>query len=259
MVLRLLALCILIASGTARAQNLPPNAAERPAAAELQHTEVIGAFEADSLGNRSLYLDSTFAPFGGIDQSGFRFRATMDADWYRFVASENPRIIGTGRDVEGGLLAGYEVSFSNFNITGLLGPAFGEIVNEGEITQRFGAQAAIETYATPTDWTVAAASVSYSTIANYLQVQAKAGVKIWGDAYLGPDAKFAWQRILPFQVGFPTTLPVSSQPSVFYTHLGAQISAAKIGPVSIGVSGGWAFSEQLGSGYYGGANLYLPF
>jgi hypothetical protein len=204
-------------------------------------------------------VDGTFAPFSGIDQSGIRFRAAMDADWYRFVENENPRILGSGHDIEAGLLGGYQVSFSEFSITGLLGPAFGEIFNAGETTQRWGLQAVIETYATPTDSTMAAASVSYSTIANYLDVQAKAGVKFFGDAYLGPDAKFAWQRILPFQVGFPTTLPGSSQPTIFYMHLGVHISALKIGPVSVGVSGGWAFSEQLGSGYYGGANLYLPF
>ena len=42
-------------------------------------------------------------------------------------------------------------------------------------------------------------------------------------------------------------------------HLGAQVSALNIGPVLIGVAGGWAHDRQLGSGYYGNVSLYRPF
>jgi hypothetical protein len=118
--------------------------------------------------------------------------------------------------------------------------------------------------ATPTDWSMASGFVSYSTIGNYLQVQAKAGVKIFGGVYFGPEAKFSWQKILPFQVDFftpavVTATPVSSQTSINMTRLGAHLSALNIGPVAIGISGGWAHSQQLGSGYYGSASLYVPF
>src|SRR5262249_60672183 len=135
---------------------------------------------------------------------------------------------------EGGVLAGYAFAVPGFGVTWLVGPAFGETVNTGTVTDRWGAKASIEMYATPTDLTMASASVSYSTVANYLQVQSKAGLKIFGDLYFGPEAKFAWQQILPFQVNFSSTAivataPVSSQQRVATVRVGAHLSAFNIG------------------------------
>ena len=262
--LEVLVLCLLVSIGAAHAQYLPPpNAAQSPIIIEPQHIAVNSSFDADSLGNRSAYVDGTFAPFG-IYESGVRFRLTGDASWYRFLASEDPRIFATGHSLEGGLLAGYGVSLPRFRITGLVGPAFGQTVNPGVITDRWGVKAVIEMYARPTDWTMASGSVSYSTIANELQVQTKAGIKIFEDVYFGPEAKFTWRELLPWQTNisppFVTFTSVDSpQTSIATMHLGAHISALNIGPVLIGVSGGWAHDRQLGSGYYGSASLYLPF
>ncbi len=253
--LRVLVPVVLIISiGTARAQYLPPaNAAESPFIIEPQHIAVVSSFDADSIGNRSAYVDGTFAPFSGIYESGIRVRATGNASGYRYLISDDPRILGTGRYLEGGLLAGYGVWLPRFSVTGLVGPTFGEIVNQGVTTDKWGAKAVIEMYARPTDWTMASSSVSYSTIANKLQVEAKAGLKIYGDVYFGPEAKFAWQQIIPWQINFFSTSSIST------LRLGAHVSALNIGPVLIGVSGGWAHDRQLGSGYYGSASLYLPF
>jgi hypothetical protein len=251
--------------GTARAQYLPPpNAAESPIIIEPQHIAVVSSFDADSIGNRSAYVDGTFAPFSGIYESGIRVRATGSASDYRYLLSDDPRILGTGRYLEGGLLAGYGVWLPRFSLTGLVGPTFGDIVNQGVTTDKWGAKAVIEMNARPTDWTMASGSVSYSTIANKLQAEAKAGLKIYGDVYFGPEAKFTWQQIFPWQISFftpsiVTTTPVSPQTSIATMRLGAHVSALNIGPVLIGVSGGWAHDRQLGSGYYGSANLYLPF
>src|SRR5439155_2587327 len=89
-----------------------------------------------------------------------------------------------------------------FGVNWLVGPAFGESVNEGVVTDRWGAKALIEMYARPTNLTMASGSVAYSTIANNLQAQAKVGIRIFGDVYFGPEAKFTWQRILPFRIIF---------------------------------------------------------
>jgi hypothetical protein len=258
--------CLLLSIGTAHAQNASGSAAvasQGPAIIQTQHVELSSSFDADSIGDRSANVEATFAPFGN-DESGVRFRATGDADWYRFVASQDPRVIGEGHDIQGGLLAGYGVALPRFSLTGLVGPAFGQIVNQDVRTDRWGVQAVVDMYSTPTDWSMASASVSYVTIANYLQVQAKAGVKIFGGVYFGPEAKFSWQQILPFQLNFftpavVTATSVSSQTSISMMRLGAHLSALNIGPVAIGVSGGWAHSQQLGSGYYGSANIYVPF
>ena len=151
-----------------------------------------------------------------------------------------------------------------FSFTWLVGPAFGEGVNEGVVKDQWGAKAVIEINARPTDVTMASGSVTYSTIGNNLKVQAKTGLKIYRDIYIGPEAKFTWQQILPWQVNFSsssfsTTAPVSQQTAVASMHLGAHVSALSVGPVLIGLSGGWAHDRQLGSGYYGGVSLYQPF
>ena len=250
---------------TARAQYLPPpNAAEGPIFIQPSHVSGTSSFDANSLGNRNAYIDGTFAPFSGIYESGLRLRLTGTASWYQFVTSEDPRTLGSGRYLEGALLVGYGVWLPRFSFTWLVGPAFGEGVNEGVIKDQWGAKAVIEMNARPTDLTMASGSVTYSTIGNNLKVQAKTGLKIYRDIYVGPEAKFTWQQILPWQVNFSssafsTTTPVSPQAAVASMHLGAHVSALSVGPVLIGVSGGWAHDRQLGSGYYGGVTLYQPF
>jgi hypothetical protein len=248
---------------TARAQYLPPNAVDRPVILAPQYAAVSSYFDADSLGNRTAYVDSTFAPFG-IYESGGRLRLTGNASWYRFVTNEDPRTLGSGRYLEGALLLGYSFWLPGSSFTWLVGPAFAESVNEGVITDRWGVKAMIEMTAKPTELTMASGSVSYSTVANNLQAQVKAGIKIFGDVYFGPEAKFKWQQILPWQVNFSsgaiaTTTPVSPQTNIALIRVGAHLSAVSVGPVLFGISGGWAEDRQLGSGYYGSVSLYLPF
>lgn len=261
--LRILVSVVLIFSAiaTARAQALPTTTAAVTPNIVSPNIGVTSSFDADSLGNRSIYLDSTFAPFGSLYDSGMRFRATGDASWYRFLTSENPRTLAQGHSLEGGLLAGYAASLSGFRITGLIGPVLGRNVYPGVITDRLGAKAVVEMYAKPTDRTMASGSISYSTTTNQLQVQGKAGLKVVGDLYFGPEAKFKWKDILPWQVDFaPMSItPISPQTSVANMYIGAHISAAKVGPLMVGVSAGWANDRQLGSGFYGSASVYIPF
>jgi hypothetical protein len=228
-----------------------------------QHVAASGYVDADSLGNRTIYGDGTFAPFSGIYDSGIRFRVTGDASWYRFLVGDNPRTLGSGRYLEGDFLVGYGLWLSQFNVTGLIGPAFAQIDNLGVITERWGVTASIDINGRPTDWTITSASVKYSTVSNNLQVQAKAGLKISDGVYVGPEAKFQWQQILPVQLNFftssfITSTPVSPETNISYLRLGA-FSAVNVGPVVVGLSGGWAHDHQLGSGYYGTASLYVPF
>jgi hypothetical protein len=256
-----LVVLIIRAIATARAQALPTTTGAITPNIVSPNIAVSSSFDADSLGNRSIYLDGTFAPFGSLYENGMRFRATGDASWYRFLSSENPRTLAQGHSLEGGLLAGYAASLSGFRITGLIGPVVGMNVYPGVITDRLGAKAVVEMYAKPTDWTMASGSISYSTTTNQLQVQGKAGLKVIGDLYFGPEAKFKWKDILPWQVDFaPMSMtPISPQTSVANMYIGAHISTAKIGPLMAGVSAGWANDRQLGSGFYGSASVYIPF
>ncbi len=150
-----------------------------------------------------------------------------------------------------------------FNIVGLVGPAFGEGVNQGVITDRWGAKAVLEMNAKPTDQTMASGSATYSTIGNKFEVQAKTGLKIFGNVYFGPEAKFSWQQILPWQTNISnasiTFTSVQSQTKIATMRVGAHVSAFSIGPLLMGISGGWTHDQQLGNGYYGSAWLYQPF
>src|SRR5262249_34135866 len=242
---------------TARAQYSAPNAAESPPVTEsAEHAAANSSFDADSIGNRNVYLDATFAPFSGIYESGPRFRVMGNASWYRFVTSEDPRTLGSCRSLEGSVLAGYSFAASACSVAWMVRPAFGETVNAGTVTNRWGARASVEMYATPTDLTMTSASLSYSTVTNYLQVQTKAGLKIFGDLYFGPEAKFSWQNILPF---IATTTPVSSQQQIASVRVGAHLSSFNIGQLALSVSGGWAHDRDLGSGYYGSVSFYQAF
>ncbi len=277
--LRVLLSCALMSvGGAALAQDLPPTvvfdpttlAAAPPSTGQPppQHFSVTSYGDADSLGNRTVYADGTIAPFSGIYESGLRFRAMGDVSWYRYVNTESPRTLGSGHYVEGDILAGYGIWLSRFSITGLVGPAFADIVNQGVVTERWGARAAIEMNAKPTDWTMASASVFYSTPTNNVQAQVKTGLKIFEGVYVGPEAKFSWQQLIPVQLSFVTpsvaapsfvtSTPVSAQTAIAKVNVGA-FSAVNVGPVAIGVSGGWVQEQQLGSGFYGSASLYIPF
>src|SRR5204863_7625049 len=107
-------------------------------------------------------------------------RATGNASWYTSPANASPRTIADGRYLECGLLVGYGIFVPGFSMGGYVGPAFGEGVNEGAVTDRWGVKAVFEAYATPTQLTMLSSTVTYSTIANNLQVQAKAGMKLFG-------------------------------------------------------------------------------
>jgi len=251
--------------GTARAQYVPqPNPAEVPVYIQQQHAAFSSYGDADSLGNRNAYVDGTFAPFSGIYESGMRFRLMGNASWYKFVTSDNPQTLGNGRYLEGAFLIGYGLWVPGLNITWLIGPSFAESVSEGAVTDRWGARAALEMYATPTNLTMGSLSVAYSTVTNNLQAQAKLGLKMFGDVYFGPETKFTWQKVFPFQLNFfstsiTTTTPLSPQEHIATIRVGGHISAVSLGSVLFGISGGWAHDRQLGSGYYGSVSFYQPF
>ena len=240
--------CLAGPVGIAAAQDLPPP--ESPAAVEstrIEHFAVDGSAVATSLGDRSVSFNSTFAPFGDINDSGLRIRGTGSASWYRFVTSETPGVLGSGSTLEGGVLAGYQWSLQRLNFMALLGPTVSYGKDDGVTSTHVGVKTVVSSYARPTDQTMAYGSLTYSTIANFLQLQAKAGMKLIGDVYVGPEVNFSWRNVVP------------SFHNVAQLRLGGHISAVTLGPVQVGVAAGWARQPGLGSGYYGSANFYVTF
>ena len=230
----------------ANAIDLPTREASE-SAIKAEHVAVDGSTVVSSLGDRSFDLNGTFSPYGDINDSGLRFRVAGNASWYRFLTADNPRTFGTGHSVEGDLLAGYQISLRRISIIGLIGGAFGESRDQGVSRTSLGAKAVLSMYATPWEKTMAYSSLSYSTIANFLQFQTKGGVQLIGNFYTGPELGFSWRDVTP------------SFSNIAQARVGWHVSAMPFGPVHVGISGGWAHNRDLGSGYYGGLSFYGTF
>jgi hypothetical protein len=238
----------LAASFGARAQDLPPpDNSPIPSASNIQYLAIDSSAGATSFGDRWLDVNGTFALLGGINESGPRLRLNASASWYRFVTNDNPLTYGSGNSIEGSALLGYQVSMRRVSIIGLFGAAHGESHDEGIRSAHWGAKAIVSMYATPSDTTMLYSSVSYSTVANALLIQGKAGVKVMGNYYVGPEVNFSWRDVDP------------SYDNVKVVRIGGHVSGLDFGAVQIGVSAGWAHDRQIGSGYYGGLNLYGAF
>lgn len=231
------------------AQDLPPpeEVLAPVPPTQAQHIAIDGSAVGTSLHGQSLEINGTFAPLTDINETGFRVRLSESASWYRFVTGDNPRTFGSGHTFETGVLAGYQLSYSRVSFLGLVGPTLAESKDAGIAGSHWGVRVVASMYALPTDWSMAFSSVSYSTISNFLQVQSKIGVKFAGDWYVGPEAIFSWRDVVP------------GLENVAQMRLGAHISALKLGPMSLGFSGGWAHEQNLGSGYYAGMNFYVTY
>jgi hypothetical protein len=250
-ILRHFVLLSCVPGNVALAQELPlpqaPEAAPPFVSPAVQKLDIDGSAVATSLGGRSVDFNATFAPFGDINDSGFRARLSGNASWYRFLTGENPATTASGKSLEAGVLAGYQFSSPRISFIGVIGPSFTESNDNGVKSGHWGAKTVVSTYALPSDETMAFGSISYSTVSNFLQVQAKVGIRVVGNFYLGPEAIFSWRNVVP------------GIDNVAEMRLGGHISAVSFGPVQLGVSGGWAEQQNLGSGYYGSVNLYIPY
>jgi hypothetical protein len=245
---------VFIPAQMAHAIDLPfPENPDAPAVAKTQHVAVDGSTVFTSLGDRSLDLNGTFAPWGDINESGFRFRLTGSASWYKFVTGENPQTFGTGHSIEGDILVGYQISMQRVSIIGLVGAAVGESNDQGVSRTYTGAKAVVSMYATPWDNTMAYSSLSYSTVANFLQWQSKVGARLFGAFYIGPEVNFTWRNVAASTPSTPSFNNIAA------TRVGGHISAMTFGPVQVGISAGWAHDRNLGSGYYGGLSFYSSF
>jgi|GEM_PF-4818608 len=237
--------------GVAFAQDLPlPETPETPppsVGAPLKQFGFDGSAVSTSLGGRSVDFNATFAPFGDINDTGFRVRLSGNASWYRFMMGDSPTTIGSGHSLEGGVLAGYQWSLPRISFIGTIGPTFTESIDNGIRSERWGAKTVLSAYALPSDKTMAFGSISYSHPSNFLQVQAKTGMNLTDSFYIGPEAIFSWRDVLP------------SMRNVAEMRLGGHISAVSFGPVQMGVSGGWAHQQSFSSGYYGSVNFYLTY
>jgi hypothetical protein len=205
------------------------------------------SLDTSSLRSGTLDANLTLAPLGGIYDSGMRLRLSAGASWYRYLANDNPREIGSGWNTEASALLGYGLALRRASFVMLVGPSVSEGKNQGIKRSATGAKAVISVYARPTDDSMAYASLTHSTIQSTTRVQAKFGLRSVADTYIGPETSLAWSR---------------DDPRItrdLLRTLGVHVSSMRMGPWYAGVSAGRTRDHDLGYGYYLALGIYGAF
>lgn len=195
----------------------------------------------------SAALVGTVAPFGGLETNGFRMRMIGVLGGYRYDASAAGVGLVTGNQVGGSLLMGYEwiVDRTKVGVFGGLDAISNRLdkydpdnTTEGAA---FGARIGVDFYSRPTDATYAAGTFSYTTANNGYYMRLRGGMAIYEQTFMGPE--------------------LLALGDSFYTQwrLGVGLHNIELGPVKIGVSGGFVSDSSRGNGAYGILDTRLTF
>jgi hypothetical protein len=192
-------------------------------------------------------LIGTFAPFSGLEQNGFRMRAIGLLGGYKYDATAPGVGVVTGNQVGGSLLMGYEwvVDRTKIGLYAGLDAMNNRLdkfdPNNDTAGTTFGARIGLDFYTRPTDATMAAGTFTYSTANNGYYMRLRGGMAVYEQTYLGPE--------------------LLVQGDNFYTQwrLGVGLSNIQLGPVQIGVSGGYVNDSSRGNGAYGILDTRLTF
>jgi hypothetical protein len=213
----------------------------------------------NSRGGNIEYLGATIAPFGNLEQSGFRFSLfggrgsyKYDLDLDNTVNTGNGNtdtitttVIDKGNYAVADALAGYEFVYKNFSNTLLVGVNFQDhqlvIPDPGNAVQgtKFGLKIQEEVSVNPTERTMIEAQASYSTAWATYRFMVKAGYDISNgkDMFFGPQ--------------------FTAQGNINYDQLriGAHLSSLKIGALEFTLTGGYFFDvRSISSSTSGGQN-----
>jgi hypothetical protein len=189
----------------------------------------------------------TVAPFSGLEQNGFRFRAIGILGGYRYDSTAVGVGEVTGNQVGGSLLVGHEwiVNKTKFGVYGGLDVINNKLdkfdPNNDTSGATVGFRAGIDFYSTPTSNTMAAGTFSFTTANTGYYLRLRAGVAVAERVYIGPE-----------------TLVLGDS---FYSQwrLGMHVSGVQVGPLQFGVSGGFANDSSRGAGAYGILDTRITF
>lgn len=198
-------------------------------------------------GSRHAVVIGTFAPFGGLEQTGLRLRLGGLLGGYVYDANAPGVGKVTGEQVGGWLLAGHDWVTHKTKI-GVFGGL--DVINtkldkfdpdnktEGSA---FGFRAGLDFYTKPTSDTMATGTFSFSTANSAYYARLRGGVSIIEQAYIGPEALVMGDS--------------------FYSQwrVGMHVSGVNVGPVQLGVSGGYVNDRVRGPGAYGSLDMRLTF
>jgi len=192
-------------------------------------------------------LIGTIAPFAPMDSSGVRVRLSGLAGTYVYAPS-NP-FLGEihGTIVGGAFLFGYEWVFKRATVALYAG---GEVVNtslspnDPNNSAKGGAgglKIASDFYVTPTDDTMIAGVLSYSTNYNSYYGRLKFGMALSNRVYVGPEVVALGDNF--FQ----------------QWRLGGHVSGLRFGMMQLGVAAGFLNDRVRGGGIYGTLDSRVTF
>ena len=181
----------------------------------------------------------TIAPFSKLEESGVRVRLSGLLGTYSYVASTAGIGRVRGGQESGSFLVGYEWVTRNTTFAVFGG---GEISNNHidkfdaqnkSVGMAGGFKIGADFYTNPTDYTMVAGVLSYSTAHQSYYSRFKAGLAIADRIFVGPEVLFLGDN--------------------FYSQwrVGAHVTGVKLGAVQFGISGGYVSDRVRGTGYYG--------
>jgi len=192
-------------------------------------------------------LIGTIAPFSKLDESGMRLRLGGLLGTYSYISAAPGVGSVRGTESSGSMMAGYEWVTKNATFAIYLG---GEVQNRtlskidpsnNVVGMAWGFKTSVDFYMNPTSYTMMSGNITYSTVNNAYYTRFKAGMAVTERIFVGPEALFLGDN--------------------FYGQwrMGAHVTGARIGPMQVGLSGGYVNDRRAGHGAYGIFDARLGF
>jgi Cellulose biosynthesis protein BcsS len=218
-----------------------------PPAPKAPRAAIDIAFDGTSQAAFSGAVIGTIAPFTPMDRSGFRMRGSGIVGVYSYYPSDVLLGKVNGTLIGGAFLMGYEWVFKRATVAVFAG---GEIVNttispNDPNNQAKGTSAglkiATDFYVTPTDTTMVAGVMSYSTNFNSYYGRFKFGMAFANHIYVGPEIGALGDNF--FQ----------------QWRIGAHVTGLRFGLAQFGGAIGFLNDRVRGGGVYGTLDTRLTF
>lgn len=218
-----------------------------PPIAKAPRVAVDIAFDGTSQGALSGALIGTIAPFAPMTQSGLRVRIGGLASGYSYYSATPGLGKVNGVMVGGSFLIGYEWVIQRATIAAFAGGDINHTSispndpNNSVKGTRGGLKLGVDFYVTPTDSTMIAGVVTYSTNYNAYYGRLKFGFAIANHTYVGPEVLALGDNF--FQ----------------QWRFGGHVSGLRLGMLQFGVSGGFLNDRVRGAGLYGSLDTRVMF
>lgn len=197
--------------------------------------------------NNSVFANAggTAAIGGSLRESGARIRVEALAGTYEYRADSGAKV--RGEQIEGAALAGYEWVWREAKLAGFVGLSVRNtslsVADPANpvVGTSYGLKGALDFYARPSERTMVQAHGSFSTNDMAYFGRVKAGYRLSGNIYLGPE--------------------VAVLGNDFYNQfrIGAHLTGLQLGPIQASLSAGYQYDREQKSGVYGAVDVRAQF